>query len=107
MLVDHDLAFLALFSDLNFSYTGRGYKEREFRYRLFVPSPASGEGSEKKKWPLLLWLHGKGESGDDNQSQLRRLGWLIFPSSCWPCNAHAIIASGRLAPQTPTTCSMS
>lgn len=67
IVVDHDRNFLSLYSDLHFLYTGRGYRDRPFRYRLFVPHTAS----PADRRPLLVWLHGKGESGDDNRSQLR------------------------------------
>jgi predicted esterase len=74
ILVDHDRMFLALFSDLTFTYTGRGYRDRPFRYRLFVPETA-GPGDKR---PLLVWLHGRGESGDDISSHLRHLSRIIF-----------------------------
>lgn len=35
-------------------------------YRLFVPS----QYDPKKKYPLILFLHGAGERGDDNEAQL-------------------------------------
>ena len=40
-------------------------QEREvtLRYWLFVPADYSAD--ESKKWPLLLFLHGSGERGDD------------------------------------------
>jgi len=37
------------------------------RYRLFTPQPAPGGG----KPPLVLFLHGAGERGDDNAAQLK------------------------------------
>lgn len=37
-----------------------------FKYRLFVPEPLV----PGKKYPLLLWLHGAGESGSENINQL-------------------------------------
>jgi predicted peptidase len=37
-----------------------------YRYRLFVPTSASPDN----KLPLLVWLHGYGEHGDDNIKQL-------------------------------------
>jgi predicted peptidase len=50
-------------------YYGGQYKSKLFRYRLFVPSNIqSGE-----RYPLLVWLHGLGENGEDNT---RSLGWL-------------------------------
>jgi predicted peptidase len=39
----------------------------EYRYRVFVPKG----WSRKKKWPVMLFLHGAGERGDDNTAQTR------------------------------------
>ena len=39
----------------------------EYRYRVFVPRG----WSKKKKWPVVLFLHGAGERGDDNTTQTR------------------------------------
>jgi predicted peptidase len=46
-------------------YAGTGGKK--LLYRLF--KPAGGDGKEKV--PLVLFLHGAGERGDDNQAQLK------------------------------------
>jgi predicted peptidase len=39
----------------------------EYRYRVFVPR----NWSKKNKWPVILFLHGAGERGDDNVAQTR------------------------------------
>jgi predicted peptidase len=39
----------------------------KYQYRVFAPKG----WSKKKKWPLLLFLHGAGERGDDNLAQTR------------------------------------
>jgi predicted peptidase len=39
----------------------------EYQYRVFVPV----DWSKKKKWPVLLFLHGAGERGSDNEAQTR------------------------------------
>lgn len=80
----NEYAFPILLTEKTFLYSGGGYEDREFRYRLFVP-----EGVETpKRLPMLVWLHGLGESGDDNISQLRYLDKLIFTPprrrSCYP-----------------------
>ena len=56
LILEQDPAFLAMFSECSFRYTGGGYRDREFKYRLFIPETA-GRG---EKLPLLLWLHGRG-----------------------------------------------
>jgi predicted peptidase len=38
-----------------------------YRYKVFVPADWTG----KKKWPVILFLHGAGERGDDNLAQTR------------------------------------
>jgi predicted peptidase len=40
---------------------------KTFQYRVFVPKG----WSSKKTWPVILFLHGAGERGDDNLTQTR------------------------------------
>ncbi len=47
----------------------RGDKTVVCRYRLFVPEAAEGKNNGRE-FPLLVWLHGYGESGDDNWRHL-------------------------------------
>ena len=54
-------------------------------YRLFVP-----EGYDPgQKYPLVLFLHGGGERGDNNRAQLRQAGSRLWAAtdiqSRWPC----------------------
>ncbi len=67
--------FVALFAPREVRYTGRDNQERAFPYRLFVPECKQG-----KNYPLIVWLHGWGESASDNIQQLRWLDSLIFHS---------------------------
>lgn len=39
----------------------------EYRYRVFVPKG----WSKDRKWPVMLFLHGAGERGDDNTAQTK------------------------------------
>lgn len=39
----------------------------EYHFRVFTPKG----WSKKKKWPVMLFLHGAGERGDDNLAQTR------------------------------------
>lgn len=39
----------------------------EYHFRVFTPKA----WSKKKKWPVILFLHGAGERGDDNLAQTR------------------------------------
>jgi predicted esterase len=68
-----DPDFLDLFSQPKIKYTGRGYKNQVFRYRLFTPDIT---GPPEKR-PLIVWLHGHGQRGADNGHQLVYLN-LIF-----------------------------
>ncbi len=44
-------------------------------YRLLKPKTEAG-----KKYPLVIFLHGAGERGDDNENQLRHgLAWMASP----------------------------
>lgn len=38
-----------------------------YRFKVFIPAKWTG----KKKWPMILFLHGAGERGDDNLAQTR------------------------------------
>jgi len=53
-------------------YEARVYKDadgKKLNYRLLQPKGYDAKGSEK--YPLVLFLHGAGERGDDNAAQLR------------------------------------
>ena len=43
-------------------------------YRLYVPEDFDAE----KKYPLVLFLHGAGERGDDNDVQLKNAVQILF-----------------------------
>jgi len=50
-----------------------------FRYRLLVPERPSGTAA--LRYPLVLFLHGAGERGNDNLNQLKYLPtWLADPA---------------------------
>jgi predicted esterase len=70
--VDPD--FVSLSIPLEFRYTGGGYRDELFRYRLFLPNMAD----QKKNWPLIVWLHGNCESQRDNIAHLRWLDQFVF-----------------------------
>ncbi len=71
-------------------------EERRFqtpmRFRFHTPSKIE----PGKKYPLIIWLHGQGESGDDNQAQLSHMqttAWILAGKREIPCFI--------LAPQSP------
>jgi predicted peptidase len=48
-------------------YTGGKYKDEEFKYRLMSPAKVETD----KNYPVILFLHGAGERGSDNENQLK------------------------------------
>jgi predicted peptidase len=59
-------ATLDAFEDHEIKYTGGEYKDEAFHYRLMKPAKIEPD----KKYPVVLFLHGAGERGDDNKKQL-------------------------------------
>lgn len=51
----------------SFTYTGGEYENEEFKYRLLKPEKIE----QGKQYPVVLFLHGAGERGDDNKNQLK------------------------------------
>ncbi len=66
--------FIAMFESHEYRYTGSGYVDQPFRYRLFVPDAARAG----TPCPIIVWLHGLGEAGRDNVSELTWLEYLVF-----------------------------
>jgi len=56
-----------LYEEKTVTYTGGEYKDEVFKYRLLKPAKIE----PGKKYPVVLFLHGAGERGDDNVSQLK------------------------------------
>jgi prepilin-type N-terminal cleavage/methylation domain-containing protein/prepilin-type processing-associated H-X9-DG protein len=56
---------IALFTPLEHSHIGKNGEE-VFKYRLFVPTKLDAD----EEYPLVVWLHGWGHSGDDNWQQV-------------------------------------
>lgn len=69
-----EVPFLELFTAKSYRYTGGSYVDREFHYQLFVPELSEEVG----QLPLIVWLHGAGEWGDDNLKQLLHLDRIVF-----------------------------
>lgn len=62
----------ALYEELSITIKHDG-KDETFKYRLLKPAKVEAG----KKYPLVLFLHGAGERGDDNKAQLKFLPtWL-------------------------------
>ena len=65
-------------------FTGGEYENETFNYRLLKPENIE----EGKKYPVVLFLHGAGERGDNNTAQLQYLPeWISEPENRkkYPC----------------------
>ncbi len=61
------------FDEMSYNYTGGRYNNEEIKFRLRSPNNIKLH----KKYPLVVWFHGKGESGDDNRRQLAHLQYTL------------------------------
>ena len=66
-------AMVPLFRSMVLRYTGGTYKNAAIHFRLHTPD----HYEVGKKYPLVVWLHGSGESGADNINQLSHLHHII------------------------------
>jgi predicted esterase len=57
------------FAAMEYKYTGGRYDNEAIRFRLRSPQVIKPD----KKYPLIVWFHGRGESGNDNARQLAHL----------------------------------
>jgi predicted peptidase len=62
------------FDALGYRYTGGRYNNDLIRFRLRCPQNVKSG----KKYPLIVWFHGKGESSNDNERQLAHIQY-TFP----------------------------
>jgi predicted peptidase len=56
-----------VYKEKTVAYTGGEYQNEIFKYRLLEPAGVEAG----KKYPVILFLHGAGERGDDNVAQLK------------------------------------
>lgn len=68
-------ALARIFEERSFTVPTGPFRGQAFGYRLFVPPQFAADPTSS--YPMLVWLHGYGENGDDNESQLRWLE-LVF-----------------------------
>ncbi len=73
--------------------TFRDAKGKTLNYRLFVPKNYNA----KEKYPLILFLHGSGERGSDNQKQVGYFGASVFGDDF----TQALHPCFLVAPQCP------
>ncbi len=60
--------------DLEYRFADRQGKDVRVHYRLFCPTSRDVQ----REYPLIIWLHGWGDRGDDNISQLMHLNATIY-----------------------------
>ncbi len=58
-----------LFAEMSYQYTGGRFVDETIKFRFRSPENIV----PGKKYPLVIWLHGQGESGDDNKRQLSHM----------------------------------
>ncbi|MDR0610392.1 MAG: hypothetical protein LBG58_09805 [Planctomycetaceae bacterium] len=71
-----------LFDALGYRYTGGEYRNDLIRFRLrmppnYVAAQKAGIYLGDPKYPLIIWFHGGGEKGDDNQRQLAHIQHIL------------------------------
>ena len=81
---------LAKFTDHTFKFSGGEYNDEVFHYRLLSPEKIE----PGKKYPVILYLHGAGERGDDNSAQL-----MYFPEQMASPEWRAKYPCFLIAPQ--------
>ena len=64
---------LEYFTEQTYVYTGGRYDETPIPYRLLMPETTKPD----QKYPLMVWLHGAGESDDDNIRQIAHLHHIV------------------------------
>jgi len=57
------------FAAMEYHYTGGRYDNEPVKFRLRMPLHIE----PGKKYPMIVWFHGRGEKGDDNTRQLAHL----------------------------------
>jgi predicted peptidase len=57
------------FAAMEYKYTGGRFKNQPIRFRMRMPQKIK----PNKKYPLIVWFHGQGESDNDNTRQLSHL----------------------------------
>ncbi len=72
---------VALFAPHEFQCTSGRYRDQVLYYRLYDPRPAeeTAGAEDGQRFPMIVWLHGFGEQGEDNVAQLRWVDRIMPP----------------------------
>ncbi len=80
------------YEDRQITYSGGPYAGEVFHYRLLKPAKVE----PGKTYPLVLFMHGAGERGDDNVKQLMYLPtWLAEPEAREKYNCFVLVPQCR------------
>jgi predicted peptidase len=86
-----------LYEARTFEYSGGEYTKHPFPYRLLLPKDYDPTAAAStRKWPLILFLHGAGERGNENRRQLK-----YFPTDMVSAANRESYRTFILAPQCP------
>ena len=61
------------FAVMEYRYTGGRYEEENIRFRLHRPRTMQ----PGQKYPMIVWLHGRGDADDENERQLTHVQSMI------------------------------
>lgn len=86
------------FSKCELSTSSQKYGERTFHYRLYEPQTQNRQEPPQRsqrdlKYPLVVWLHGYGDGGSNNESQIRWLKPFFFDTGLTDKYAFYIVAA--------------
>jgi predicted peptidase len=84
------------FEEKTFQYTGGKYNNSEIKYRLHTPENIRSD----REYPLIVHLHGKGESGSNNTLSLLHLH-SIFPLLTGPASEDFFMLVTQCPAETP------
>ncbi len=90
---DGEMKLIRQFESKKFHFTGSWYQNQLFAYRIYLPS----ESPENGRFPLLLWLHGYGQAGNENMLQVMHIDKALYDWQRQKAEFPAII----LVPQCP------
>ena len=84
------------FEEQSFRYTGGKYKDKEIKYRLRTPETIRSD----RTYPLVIFLHGRGQAESDNVSSLIHLH-TILPLMIGPDQKDFFLLVAQCPAETP------
>ena len=96
--LDHN--YVGLFAPLEYRIGGDRAIERVIKYRLMIPPPGEAGGT----LPLVVWLHGRGEAGNDNEQQLALVEHLVLRPPWLPGRYPFFMLAAQCPKESPAWC---